>query len=1327
MEQALSLPEIRRIIVLFLRPRDRKTCALVSRAWAESVIPWIWYSVSPSVVCSQKELAVLYKNRAHVRTLHTDRYTERVDYFNWFEKLQVLWLGYISYIEEFQIDFVESWMEYADLIHHNRLSLRRIEVNCSGDEDSVILREALECPLLKYLDLSHISIQERDLMESFINTCTRLITLSLWGVSFVWESQLMFKGQGFTNLAQLKVERVCGPYLDILRACPNLKALTLLRCDSVSVAAFLEVITVHCRQLCVLRYAECGFDDGSDFEKVAMALPPMKQLQGMNSVMGNYIPIPAYSHHFKNLQAIQLEEFYGIGTKSAQTLFSSCPNLRSCVGAILIAEDIGSGLSWVCQELEHLEVHIVVDPEKAQLHSGVCHQLSQLKKLRILSTNMGLWSSRSQPQRTALSLRLGDGLELLASLFRLEYLHVGVFQEAWRAEEVEWMVRTWPNIVSIHCDLNEAEFSIDSAESRMVYADLIHHNQLSLQRIELDCSGDEDSVILRKALECPLLKHLYFSEISIQQRYLMESFIKTCTQLTTISLSSVSFVREGQWMYKGQAFTNLERFKIENVRGPYPDNLRACPNLKVLTLSECDPVSVPAFLEVIMVHCRQLYVIRFCDCGFDNDSNFEKVVVALPPIKQLQGSVIIMSNFYGVRFILVSMKTYKMEQALSLPEIRRTIVLFLRPHDYKACALVSRAWAESVIPWIWYSVKLPTLCSLELLAIFHKYRVFVHTLHVNRQEDQTGFYQWFKNLQVLKLGHLGYNAVSQEYSAGLIHHSQSSLRMIQVNCSGDEGSVVLKAALGCPMLQHLDCSNITIQESDLMESFIRAYTGLTTLCLRSVSFVGETHLMFKGQKFSNLEQIKMDSVEGPYLDFLRACPNLKALSILEVDPVSVETFLEVITVHCRKLCVLRYNDCGFDNDSDYEKVVMTLPPMKQLQGPFENMSEFISRPVYSRHYESLQAIRLEDFLLDDGKSSQVIFNLCPNLRSCIGVHLIAEKIELGSPWVCQRLEHLEAHIIVDPEKTQLHSVVCRQLSQLKELRILGTDLTWLSFGTRCQEGSHPPRLGNGLELLASLSKLEYLYVGLLSEGWHAEEVEWMARAWPNLESIHCDIDEVGSPEKLAVLHKHSAFVRILKFIRQRVLIDVYEWFENLKDLYLGYGVCNAEFQEYSADLIRRSQFSLRRIHFHFSADKDSAVFREAFLCPLLKHLSFNNVAIQEQYLMESFIKTCTRLTTPSLKNVTFEETVHLMFSGQTFINLERVKVENVNGPYLYFLRACPNLKALTISGGTLVSTAAFLEVITIHYRQLCVLRYRVCGFNSDGCFEKVAMALPHMK
>ncbi|KAF9583609.1 hypothetical protein BGW38_009047 [Lunasporangiospora selenospora] len=538
-----------------------------------------------------------------------------------------------------------------------------------------------------------------------------------------------------------------------------------------------------------------------------------------------------------------------------------------------------------------------------------------------------------------------------------------------------------------------------------------------------------------------------------------------------------------------------------------------------------------------------------------------------------------------------------MELALSLPEIRGNICRFLSLRDHKTCALVSRVWAESVIPWIWYSVIHHPGGPPEKLAVLHKHSASVRVLKVGKHRTLIDIYEWFENLQVLHFIYLNYQTEILEYAADLIRRNRFSLRRIHFHFSANKDSAVFREALLCPLLKHLSFNNVAIQEQDLMESFIKTCTRLTTLSLKNVTFEETVHLMFSGQAFTNLEQVKMEYVRGPYLDILRACQNLKALTIIKGDPVSASSFLEVITVHCRQLCVFSYSDCGLDNDGDFEKIAMALPPMKRLQGSTKTIRDFISSSVYSRHFENLQAIQLHDFLLDDGTNSQMLLSSCPNLRSCVGVLLNAEDIESGPPWVCQRLEHLEAQIMVHPEREQLHLVVCRQLSQLKELRILRTDMEWWSFGTRSHTGILSLRLGEGLELLASLSKLEYFNVGLLREEWRSEEVEWMTQAWPNLVFIYYDFNEEDGVYPQGCKQMDS-----LGF---KLLTEAYEWLSQTA-LHFDFVTNQMYIQKYTLNVIVETLQATQLQNCYHCSNKDAqTTFSSGTIFPSFVSIAFN--------------------------------------------------------------------------------------------------------------------------
>ncbi|KAF9585171.1 hypothetical protein BGW38_003591 [Lunasporangiospora selenospora] len=444
-----------------------------------------------------------------------------------------------------------------------------------------------------------------------------------------------------------------------------------------------------------------------------------------------------------------------------------------------------------------------------------------------------------------------------------------------------------------------------------------------------------------------------------------------------------------------------------------------------------------------------------------------------------------------------------MELALSLPEIRECICRFLSHRDRKSCALVSRAWSETMTPWIWLSAKLGQRVPPRVLAVTRKYGAIVRTLHLVEHKYPLDINEWFKNLQALHSMCGIYQANVIECIADLIHRNQSSLLRIHADYLDDENSLVFMATLNCPSLRHLQCTHVTIQERAVMESFVKTCTRLTTLKLDRVRFLEETHLMFQGQTFPSLEQIHLENINDPYLHFLGECPNLKALTIFQFEYISAKDFLEEVITHCRKLCVLDVGGYGFYRPDEFEELALALPPMKYLQGVVGSWSQAIANSITSRHFGSLQAIEIIYGQENSSKFIQSILSSCPNLRFLIGVTINAEDAASGSPWVCYRLEYLQVQFVLPYTEHNLHTAICDRISTLKELRFL--NLYSDSFFGQFQ--AFPLRLGEGLERLASLKKLEHFGVGLLQEEWETEEIEWMDQAWPNLESIRARYHE----------------------------------------------------------------------------------------------------------------------------------------------------------------------------------------------------------------------------
>ncbi|KAF9579105.1 hypothetical protein BGW38_004784, partial [Lunasporangiospora selenospora] len=185
-----------------------------------------------------------------------------------------------------------------------------------------------------------------------------------------------------------------------------------------------------------------------DLERLSHGLPPMKCLQVLSfGISLNVVTPNVISRHFATLQYIKLEAAFDCTGPSVQIILTSCPSLRYISGGTLCSQDIDPQVPWVCLGLEHFGVQTQRYRDEQSL---IWSQLARLT--RLCSLTIGV-KTRPPPLSDPTPFGLDEGLEILAPLKRLAHLEIRGSSLEWHEKEVKWVIQSWPNLSSIHGEI----------------------------------------------------------------------------------------------------------------------------------------------------------------------------------------------------------------------------------------------------------------------------------------------------------------------------------------------------------------------------------------------------------------------------------------------------------------------------------------------------------------------------------------------------------------------------------------------------------------------------------------------------------------------------------------------------------------------------------------------------------------------------------------------------------------------------------------------------------------------------------------------------------
>ncbi|KAF9585661.1 hypothetical protein BGW38_001318 [Lunasporangiospora selenospora] len=484
MEEALAIAEIRSMIGSFVNVQDLYSCILVSKAWHESFMPWLYRTIK----LNNRTQGFInnIRNRGHlIRTfdyMMAQLSKDDIDCLSSCTQIQTL-LIMEDPIGGFRIDPLA-----LALIRRSASTLReirRLYLDGRRKLSIVIIGAMLNCPRLSMLKLQFLTLPpDLAALNSIKLLFSRLKVLSLHCVmfpeKFSWPENI-----SLLFLQQLRIigSRGTGTYA-IQMAChsPNLKVLEIESEIQLPIHCVIDQVLPSCRQLEVLRIYHFNWDTAGRYELVDAVLsrqsgqngnnspPPFKWVDfpnGGNEQYNNeakmYFNYIERKGVFAMLGAIDFRFCTWITSLNVQKLLCSCVNLRAIQVEEIYAHDVEHSPPWVCHQLEYFIMWIhfaeqgtgdtaAVDSTTVSQDPthAIFNRLAQFRRLRVLDTShrWGSWKYRPADE-IGMCYRLGRGLELLEPLTRIHYIGFLDLLPAPREEDIMFMFKIWPNLCSI--------------------------------------------------------------------------------------------------------------------------------------------------------------------------------------------------------------------------------------------------------------------------------------------------------------------------------------------------------------------------------------------------------------------------------------------------------------------------------------------------------------------------------------------------------------------------------------------------------------------------------------------------------------------------------------------------------------------------------------------------------------------------------------------------------------------------------------------------------------------------------------------------------------
>ncbi|KAK3812209.1 MAG: hypothetical protein J3Q66DRAFT_442961 [Benniella sp.] len=308
-------------------------------------------------------------------------------------------------------------------------------------------------------NLVSLSLYRTDIDSSatdvFWGLCTRLTSLVIRDVVI---ARLPNESMTFERLCKLKLSLASVPVhpldqqLDWIIRCPKLACLHWTQCgyDNLPVSpaeAFVNCVANGAwPELSELRSTHHFLSD-AQFVRIIHGMRQVKVFD----MIGCIPELPSFTalrSHFHVLKTLIVTFGPGVGLMVPEIL-ASCPHLEDIVVLQIKSQDILQGRPWVCERsMAHLHLGVFVPSgQDADRHQQlVFERISRLNNLKALTlTGHNLYHLDG----THMCLRLGKGLEQLATLKKLFMLSLVQYTHALPMAEAQWMIDNWTSLRNI--------------------------------------------------------------------------------------------------------------------------------------------------------------------------------------------------------------------------------------------------------------------------------------------------------------------------------------------------------------------------------------------------------------------------------------------------------------------------------------------------------------------------------------------------------------------------------------------------------------------------------------------------------------------------------------------------------------------------------------------------------------------------------------------------------------------------------------------------------------------------------------------------------------
>ncbi|KAF9918000.1 hypothetical protein BX616_010641 [Lobosporangium transversale] len=282
------------------------------------------------------------------------------------------------------------------------------------------------------------------------------------------------------------------------------------------------------------------------------------------------------------------------------------------------------------------------------------------------------------------------------------------------------------------------------------------------------------------------------------------------------------------------------------------------------------------------------------------------------------------------------------------------------------------------------------------------------------------------------------------------------------------------------------------------------------------------------ERMKSLAFIKVQSRNTDFTTlFLRQCPNLVELVFHLQWPQTSQQFAAILSERLINVTHLTFKASGV-SDLGASEIIKSLPILQKLDLSESAFGLVATNHLSIKHHFTISCLDIRGCSHVTGSMIQRILGECRSLQSFCADHIHARDIVNNSvypTWACIGLKELSLDFQGNPNDIEANLKIYRQLAQLVCLKHLNISRSDRMNNTNGYSNCLTLGLRAGLKELRTMVHMQSLtYRGLVNNEVGVVELQWMAKAWPQLSQISGKLIERKSTKfNVNILPKLTAF------------------------------------------------------------------------------------------------------------------------------------------------------------------------------------------------------------